>query len=77
MMMHPFHVHGVRFQVLAENGKKPSIQNSGWKDTVLVNGRVDILVSFEQTADRANPFMYHCHILEHEDGGMMAQFTVT
>ena len=77
MMMHPFHVHGVKFQVLTENGKKPSIQNSGWKDTVLVNGRVDILVSFEQTADRANPFMYHCHILEHEDGGMMAQFTVT
>ncbi|OOY05389.1 MULTISPECIES: multicopper oxidase family protein [unclassified Thioclava] len=77
MMMHPFHVHGVRFQVLTENGRNPSIQNTGWKDTVLVNGRAEILIDFDQAADRGTPFMYHCHILEHEDGGMMGQFTVT
>ncbi len=77
MMMHPFHIHGVRFQVLSENGAPPHPQNTGWKDTVLINGSADLLVRFDQTADHATPFMYHCHILEHEDGGMMGQFTVT
>lgn len=76
MMMHPFHIHGVRFQVLAENGRAPSPQNLGWKDTVLVDGAVDLLVRFDKSADREAPFMYHCHLLGHEDGGMMGQFTV-
>ncbi|MDZ7711370.1 MAG: multicopper oxidase domain-containing protein [Roseovarius sp.] len=75
-MMHPFHIHGVTFQVLAENGVPPKAWNTGWKDTVLVDGTVDILVRFTQPASPATPFMYHCHILEHEDGGMMGQFTV-
>lgn len=76
MMMHPFHVHGVRFQVLSENGRPPQWYNIGWKDTVLVNGSVDLLIRFDQPAQVNAPFMYHCHILEHEDGGMMGQFTV-
>ncbi len=76
MMMHPFHVHGVKFQVLSENGRAPQRQNTGWKDTVLVNGSVDLLIRFDQPAPANAPFMYHCHILEHEDGGMMGQFTV-
>lgn len=76
MMKHPFHVHGTRFQVIAENGGAPKVQNRGWKDTVLVDGSVDILVRFDRTAPRNAPYMYHCHILEHEDGGMMGQFTV-
>ncbi len=77
MLMHPFHIHGVTFQVLSENGGPPRAQNRGWKDTVLVNGQVELLVPFTQTAGKDYPFMYHCHILEHEDGGMMGQFTVT
>lgn len=77
MMQHPFHVHGTRFQVIAENGQPPSPRNTGWKDTVLVNGTTDILLSFDRKAPRHAPYMYHCHILEHEDGGMMGQFTVT
>lgn len=77
LMMHPFHVHGVRFQVLTENGQQPRPENRGWKDTVLVNGRVEIAVRFDKSAPRSAPFMYHCHILEHEDGGMMGQFSVT
>ena len=76
MMKHPFHVHGTRFQVLAENGRPPQAHNRGWKDTVLVDGSVDILVRFDQPAPSDAPYMYHCHILEHEDGGMMGQFTV-
>lgn len=76
MMMHPFHVHGAKFQVLSENGRAPRPQNTGWKDTVLVNGAVDLLIRFDQPAPANAPYMYHCHILEHEDAGMMGQFTV-
>ncbi len=76
MLMHPFHVHGCAFQVVAENGGPVRPQNLGWKDTVLVNGDAEILVRFDRPAARDIPFMYHCHILEHEDGGMMGQFTV-
>ena len=76
MLMHPLHVHGVRFQVVSENGRQPSPWNQGWKDTVLVNGYVDLLMRFDHPAPENLPYMMHCHILEHEDAGMMAQFTV-
>jgi len=77
MVAHPFHVHGVRFRVVSENGAAARPENTGWKDTVLVPGEVEILARFDQPADRETPFMFHCHILEHEDAGMMGQFTVT
>ena len=76
MMMHPFHLHGVSFQVLSENGRATKAQNQGWKDTVLVDGQVEILMRFDQRASAELPYMFHCHILEHGDGGMMGQFTV-
>tara|TARA_R110002074_G_scaffold90900_1_gene199091 strand:+ start:2274 stop:3746 length:1473 start_codon:yes stop_codon:yes gene_type:complete len=76
MMMHPFHVHGTSFQVVARNGRAVDSATEGWKDVVLVDGSAEILVRFDQPADAAAPFMYHCHILEHEDAGMMGQFTV-
>jgi len=77
MVAHPFHVHGVRFRVVTENGAPPRPENTGWKDTVLVPGEAEILARFDQPASRETPFMFHCHILEHEDAGMMGQFTVT
>lgn len=76
MMAHPLHIHGVMFQVLSENGGPVSPRNRGWKDTVLVDGRVEIAVRFDHPATADKPFMFHCHILEHEDGGMMGQFSV-
>ena len=76
MVAHPFHVHGVRFRVLTENGGPPRPENTGWKDTVLVPGEAEILARFEKPANREMPFMFHCHILEHENAGMMGQFTV-
>ncbi len=76
MVAHPFHVHGVRFRVLSENGAAPRPENTGWKDTVLVPGEAEIMARFDQPASRETPLMFHCHILEHEDAGMMAQFTV-
>jgi len=73
MMAHPFHIHGVQFEVLSRNGAKPLVRDQGNKDTVLVKEPVELLVRFPQPAVNA-PFMYHCHILEHEDSGMMGQF---
>ena len=75
-MAHPFHVHGTSFQVLSHNGAPVEFASSGWKDTVLVDGRAQILVRFGHPADDATPYMFHCHILEHEDAGMMGQFVV-
>ena len=77
MMLHPFHVHGTSFQVVARNGRAVDPATEGWKDVVLINGSAEILVRFDKPADAAAPFMYHCHILEHEDAGMMGQFTVS
>ena len=71
---HPFHVHGVQFQVLERNGEHPPLNERGWKDTIMVNNgeEVKILAVFKNKG----LFMYHCHILEHEDSGMMGQFLV-
>lgn len=77
MLAHPFHIHGALFQVMAENGGPPRPESTGWKDTVLVEDQTEILVRFDMPASRTTPFMYHCHILEHEDAGMMGQFTVS
>jgi len=76
MMAHPFHIHGVSFRILSNNGRKPSAEQSGWKDVVLVQEQAEILVRFDHPATAKMPFMYHCHILEHEDHGMMGQFAV-
>ena len=76
MMSHPIHIHGVQFEVLSRNGSKPAVRDAGPRDTVLVREPVELLVRFTQPAVKA-PFMYHCHILEHEDNGMMGQFVTT
>jgi len=75
MMAHPFHVHGVHFEMLSRNGAAPGPRDQGLRDTVVVQEPVELLVRFTQPAVAA-PFMYHCHILEHEDNGMMGQFVV-
>lgn len=74
-MIHPFHIHGVQFQIVSRDGKEPSENEKGWKDTVLVNPdeQIELLVSF----DKKGIFMYHCHILEHEENGMMGQLEVS
>ena len=77
-MMHPFHVHNGQFQVLDRNGNSPPANEMGWKDTVKVGSgeTVRIIMHFTDFSDETNPYMYHCHILEHEDRGMMGQFLV-
>ncbi len=77
-MMHPFHVHNGQFQVLDRNGSPPPENEMGWKDTVQVGADeiVRIIMRFTDYRDEENPYMYHCHILEHEDRGMMGQFVI-
>ena len=77
MMAHPFHVHGTSFQVVSRNGRAVSYAESGLKDVVWVDGTAEILIRFDRPARSDAPYMYHCHILEHEDAGMMGQFTVS
>ncbi|MGV6811720.1 MAG: multicopper oxidase family protein [Brevirhabdus sp.] len=76
VMAHPFHVHGCSFKVLSLNGQAADPAVTGLKDVVLVDGTAELLVQVNRTADDSAPFMFHCHILEHEDAGMMGQFTV-
>ncbi len=65
---HPFHLHGQYFQVLTINGRDADMP--GWRDVVLVppQATVEVATMF----DNPGSWMYHCHILEHEDWGMMA-----
>ncbi|MCC6412911.1 MAG: multicopper oxidase domain-containing protein [Saprospiraceae bacterium] len=79
MMAHPFHVHGNSFYVLSVNGSTPPSNLRGRKDVVTIppmNGSVKIIMRFEDFSDTEMPYMYHCHILSHEDTGMMGQFVV-
>ena len=75
---HPIHIHDSPFQILSRNGAPPPDYEKGWKDTVIVHSleRVDVIKDFSGYADPAGPFMYHCHILDHEDKGMMGQFII-
>lgn len=73
-MAHPFHVHGVHFRIISLDGAPLPEHLQGWKDTVLVTRFAELLVRFTQPASSAHPFMFHCHILEHEDSGMMGQY---
>ncbi len=68
-MDHPFHLHTWPFQVVDEGGWP------GWKDTVNIpaNGQVTIRITFAGHTGRA---VYHCHILDHEDLGMMGVIDV-
>jgi blue copper oxidase len=77
-LTHPVHIHNVHFQVLDRNGVPPPPEERGLKDTVRVlpGETVRVLCRFEHYRDPETPYMYHCHMLEHEDRGMMAQFVV-
>jgi len=75
-MAHPFHAHAIQWQILSRNGIASSGTDLGWKDTFLVkaNESVKIIGRFEPI--NSGDYMYHCHILEHEDAGMMGYFRV-
>lgn len=75
---HNFHIHDVRFQVLSIDGRRPGRALSGWKDTIFMppDRTVRLAMRFTDYADPTSPYMFHCHLLPHEDRGMMGQFVV-
>jgi hypothetical protein len=76
---HPFHIHNTHFYILSVNGSAPSPQLQGKKDVVLVpagNSVVRFIAEFRDFYSDSFPYMYHCHMLSHEDDGMMGQFLV-
>lgn len=76
---HPFHMHNVHFYIVSINGAAPPPNMQGRKDVVLVpagNTTVRIITRFEDFYNDTFPYMYHCHMLTHEDHGMMGQYIV-
>ena len=70
---HPFHLHGFFFQVLEHDGVAPAYRS--WEDTVNVPAKGRVRIAWLPD-DRPGSWMYHCHILEHAEAGMMAHFEV-
>ena len=75
---HVFHPHQTQFQILSINGEPPPPEESGWEDSVLVNSEREVVIAarFDTYAAETIPYMFHCHILDHEDLHMMGQFLV-
>jgi FtsP/CotA-like multicopper oxidase with cupredoxin domain len=62
--------------VLDRNGHPPSGAESGWKDTVLLWPGETVRIIGRFGSRSYGKYVYHCHILEHEDAGMMGLFEV-
>lgn len=76
---HPFHIHGLQFFITDIGGAAPDRSRQGRKDVVLVPAMqsVRLIMKFDDFSDPEIPYMFHCHMLSHEDDGMMGQFLVT
>ena len=70
--VHPFHIHQVHFLMYALNERR--LRQSEWLDTVNVpaEGSVDLMMDFTDPIIRGVS-LFHCHLLSHEDKGMMAK----
>jgi FtsP/CotA-like multicopper oxidase with cupredoxin domain len=70
--LHPFHIHQVHFLAYAENGVP--LAHPEWLDTVNVpyRGSVDVILDFTDPVIKGMS-VFHCHLLNHEDKGMMAK----
>ena len=73
--LHISHIHEVAFQVISENGKPVPFNGLQHTVTIPIHGEVKVRIAFTDPKI-VGRFMFHCHILEHEDKGMMAQIEV-
>lgn len=73
MWPHPVHLHGHSFRVITRDGKPTQYRE--WQDTVLLSRQERAEIAF--VADNPGDWMIHCHILEHQAGGMMGVIRVT
>ncbi len=72
---HSFHVHASSFIVISVNGKSPPVDYQGWQDTIYLPRGSVVEIAFPVTKTKGL-YVYHCHILEHEDAGMMGLLKV-
>jgi FtsP/CotA-like multicopper oxidase with cupredoxin domain len=72
MWWHPMHLHGHAFRVTSRNGAPTRFRE--WQDTVLVAPRERVEIAF--VADNPGDWMFHCHVLEHQESGMMGVIRV-
>lgn len=77
-LTHNFHIHDVQFYVLSIDGVAPPAELAGRKDTIYVEPgrRYRLIMQFGKYVDPEAAYMYHCHLLRHEDEGLMGQFVV-
>jgi FtsP/CotA-like multicopper oxidase with cupredoxin domain len=69
---HPMHLHGHSFRVINRNGKPNPLRE--WRDTVLVPPREAVEIAF--VADNPGDWMFHCHVTDHQEAGMMSVIRV-
>jgi bilirubin oxidase len=76
---HAFHIHDVQFKIVSRSDRAVGDYEQGWKDTVYLprGASVTFIAKFDDFASDTDAFMYHCHMANHEDGGMMGQFLVS
>ena len=70
---HPMHLHGMTFRVLRHNGE--AVPHGEWRDTALLDPGERLEIAF--VADNPGDWMFHCHILEHQEAGMMGTIRVS
>jgi FtsP/CotA-like multicopper oxidase with cupredoxin domain len=70
---HPMHLHGHSFRVVSRNGKANALKE--WRDTVLVPPRESVEIAF--VADNPGDWMFHCHVTDHQETGMMATLRIS
>ena len=75
---HSFHIHDVQFAIVSRSSGPVPANEQGWKDTFFIrrNESVSFVAKFADFASTVHPFMYHCHMSNHEDEGLMGQFLV-
>lgn len=75
---HSFHIHDVQFSIVSRSTGEVRDYEKGWKDTLYIftNETVEFVAKFDDFASDDHPFMYHCHMANHEDEGLMGQFLV-
>ena len=75
---HSFHIHDVQFRIVSRSSGPVPATEQGWKDTfsIRTNESVSFVARFDDFSSSTHPFMYHCHMSNHEDEGLMGQFLV-
>jgi len=75
---HAFHIHDIQFKIVSRSSGAIADYEKGWKDTLAINRNetVSFVAKFDDFASDVDPYMYHCHMSNHEDEGLMGQFLV-